>query len=46
MTLTLYDVQWHDAILLGVEIDRSNPGYRDVIEITMPAKWKVDRTIS
>ena len=33
MTLTLYDVQWHDAILLGVEIDRSNPGYRDVMEM-------------
>jgi hypothetical protein len=44
MTLTLYDVQWHDAILLGMEIDRSNPGYRDIIEmkIICPINGRLD----
>lgn len=29
------EVEWHDAIIKEIKIDRRNPGYKDIIEIEL-----------
>ncbi|RZJ70665.1 MAG: hypothetical protein EOO45_12470 [Flavobacterium sp.] len=33
--ISLNELEWHDAVMTGITIDRTNPGYDDVIVLTI-----------
>lgn len=44
MKFDFNDCYWHDSLLVNIFIDRSNPGHKDTLELTV--KWCEDRSIS
>lgn len=44
MKVEFTDLPWHDANILGIFIDRQNPGEKDVVKFLM--EWPEDKQLS